>query len=61
MAAAILPNPSNSRHPGKRTHGHTRGCEVTPEYRCWAAMRHRCRNPNNRSYAILAYLRRIAS
>lgn len=32
------------------THGHTRGHQFTPEYRTWAAMMGRCRNPNHERY-----------
>jgi len=38
-------------HPGRKRHGWARRGRKTPTYTAWAAMRSRCTNPNNNSYA----------
>ncbi len=35
----------------ERTHGHTAGGEISPEYQSWKAMKERCYNPNHVRYA----------
>jgi len=39
------------QHAGSMASTATHGMYGTPEYRCWAAMKQRCHNPNDRRYA----------
>lgn len=35
-----------AKNVSERTHGHASGGKVSPEYRCWQAIKNRCLNPN---------------
>lgn len=40
----------NKDHPPRKTHGHTHGRKLTPEYQVWRGMLQRCEDPKNISY-----------